>query len=110
MGTVRSRVGRRHPKQVVVERSDRTHDPIILASITRTDDEMEYGQRLHEAADPETPPWRLVVLAADPDPHVRMAVATNPATSSLALLRLQRDADARVRAAVSERSISGRLL
>jgi hypothetical protein len=59
--------------------------------MTRTDDETGYAQRLHEAADPSTSPWRLATLADDADPDVRMAVAANPSASTLTILRLGRD-------------------
>ena len=71
--------------------------------MTRIDDETRYAQRLHEAADPNTSPWRLATLADDPDPDVRMAVAANPSASSLTILRLGRDVDPRVRAMVAMR-------
>ena len=72
--------------------------------MTRTDDQTGHAQRLHEAADPSTSPWRLAALADDPDPDVRMAVAANPSASSLTVLRLRRDVDPRVRAVSAVRN------
>jgi len=57
--------------------------------------------RLADAADPTMSPWRLALLAGDPDPRVRMAVAANPSASALTRLRLRHDDDPRVRAATS---------
>jgi hypothetical protein len=72
--------------------------------MTGIDDETGYTQRLREAADPVTSPWRLATLADDPDPDVRMAVAANPSASSLTILRLGRDVDLRVRAILAVRN------
>ena len=71
--------------------------------MTRTDDDTGYAQRLHNAADPRTSPWRLAALADDPDPDVRTAVAANPSASVLTVMRLRKDDDAGVRMVVSTR-------
>ena len=73
----------------------------MLSAMPRIDDETGYAQRLREAADPATSPWRLAELADNPDADVRIEVAANPSASSLTILRLGRDVDPRVRAIVA---------
>jgi hypothetical protein len=70
--------------------------------MTQTYEEIGLAERLDQAADPATSPWRLAALADDAEPEVRMTVATNPSASSLTVSRLRRDPDIRVRSGASE--------
>ncbi len=52
---------------------------------------------LAEAINPETPSFRLRLLAEHPDVLVRSLVAKNPGTPSLSIEHLMQDADPLVR-------------
>jgi len=104
--TLRLRVRRSSEFQGKVERPSRALAPGILAAMARTDDQT--GDVLDEAADLSTSPWRLAALADDPDPEVRIVVASNPSASALTRVRLQGDDDPRVRAVASARCEASR--
>lgn len=100
MVTVRLRVRRGSTSGRATALDASIYHPGVM---TVTDDQTGYAQRLHEAADPATSPWRLAALADAPDPDVRMTVATNPSASALTILHLRHDTDPQVRAVLPER-------
>lgn len=55
---------------------------------------------------PETTPHILELLAADPDPDIRLAVAGHPGTPLRSLQRLAGDAVARVAARAGVRAVA----
>jgi hypothetical protein len=68
-------------------------------------DDLDAG--LRDAADPATPPDRLLALTANEYPRVRALVARNPAAPPEALARLRADRDRGVQAALVERAPLG---
>lgn len=58
---------------------------------------------------PDVSPYVLELLAADPDPDVRLAVAGHPATPVESLQRLAGDAVARVAARAGMHAVAQRL-